>query len=321
MGAQPQHEDDGAEHQHDGQHGEEGARADALHGGGKRSLDRGAEALRLDLLVGIGLHRRHGVEDFACQRGSVGDAVLRIARELAHAAPEQHDGHDHRDQQAEDDGGQLGAGHEQHHQAAQEQQGVAQGQRNAGADHGLDQGGVGGQARQHFAGLGGLEELGALVDHVAVDGAADVGGDAFAQPGHHVEARRGRDPEHGRHAEQREEGGVDVADAVLAGGGAEAEVDHLLEGGGDGQGGAGREQQGDAGKGELAAVRTQEGQQALEGGEAALGGRRGGGGAGGTLGHRGACCCSVSWFIVSCRARSRSSRGSHDRQARRRARR
>ena len=57
-----------------------------------------------------------------------------------------------------------------------------------GTDHGLHQRGVGGQARQHLTGLGGLEKLGALLHHMGVHGIAQVGGDALPEPGHHVEA-------------------------------------------------------------------------------------------------------------------------------------
>jgi hypothetical protein len=56
----------------------------------------------------------------------------------------------------------------------------------------------------------------------------------------------------------------------MPGGGAEAVVDHLLEGIGNRQGGAGRDQQGDPGQHELAAVGFQEGQQAAQGGERAF---------------------------------------------------
>jgi hypothetical protein len=50
------------------------------------AFDRVAEALRFDFLVGEGLHGGHGVEDFAGHGRGVGHAVLRIARQLAHAA-------------------------------------------------------------------------------------------------------------------------------------------------------------------------------------------------------------------------------------------
>jgi hypothetical protein len=52
---------------------------------------------------------------------------------------------------------------------------------------------------------------GLLAGPRGVDRAADVGGDALAQPGHHVEARRGGHAQHRGDPEQGQEGGVDVA--------------------------------------------------------------------------------------------------------------
>ena len=50
-----------------------------------------------------------------------------------------------------------------------------------------------------------LEELRALPHHVRVDRVAQVGGDALAEPAHHVEARRREHAERDADAEQREE--------------------------------------------------------------------------------------------------------------------
>ena len=74
-----------------------------------------------------------------------------------------------------------------------------------GADHGLHQRRVGGQARQHFAGLRGFEELRALPQHVGIDRVAQVGRDALAQPAHHVEARRREQAQRHGDGEQRQE--------------------------------------------------------------------------------------------------------------------
>ena len=112
---------------------------------------------------------------------------------------------------------------------------------------------------------------GLCVDHVAVDGAADVGGDALAQPGHHVKARGGGQRQHGGHAEQRQEGAcrrwprwprrlpAPKPRSIIC-----------LNAYGNRQRGAGGDDQRNAGQHELAAVRAQEGQQALQGGEAAF---------------------------------------------------
>jgi hypothetical protein len=70
------------------------------------------------------------------------------------------------------------------------------------ADDGLDQRGVGREARQHLAGLRGLEEHRALLEHTAVDRVADVRRHAFAQPAHRIEARRREKPQRHGHREE-----------------------------------------------------------------------------------------------------------------------
>jgi hypothetical protein len=94
---------------------------------------------------------------------------------------------------------------DQHAERADAHHQVAQPQRERGTHHRLHQRRVGGQARQHLAGLRRLEELRALFEHVGVDGVAQVRRDAFAQPADHVEARGGEQSQRDRHAEQREE--------------------------------------------------------------------------------------------------------------------
>ena len=96
-------------------------------------------------------------------------------------------------------------GDDQHRQRADAHHRVAQAHRQARADDRLHQRRVGGQARQHLAGLRRLEELGALPDDVGVDRVAQVGGDALAEPAHHVEARRREHAERHADREQREE--------------------------------------------------------------------------------------------------------------------
>ncbi len=59
--------------------------------------------------------------------------------------------------------------------------------------------------RQHLAGLRGFEEFRALLDDVGVDGVAQVGGDALAQPADHVEARRREHAQRRADGKQRQE--------------------------------------------------------------------------------------------------------------------
>ena len=138
----------------------------------------------------VALHHRNRVQHLGGDRARVGHAVLAGAREPAHAAAEperrQHDQH----QDAEHLRHHYRVGDDQHGHRADAHHRVAQAHRQARADHGLHQRRVGRQARQHLAGLRGLEELRALAHDVRIDGVAQVGGDALAEPADHVEARR-----------------------------------------------------------------------------------------------------------------------------------
>ena len=93
----------------------------------------------------------------------------------------------------------LRVGDRQEREAAHDQQHVAQRLGDAGADHGLDDAGVGGQAREHLAGARDLEEARREMQDVAVDVAAQVGHDPLAEPGHQIGAQEGRDREHDDH--------------------------------------------------------------------------------------------------------------------------
>ena len=76
---QPQHEHDGAEDagNHAGRH--QRAHANATDRGAKAALDRVVVALRLVTLMGEGLHRGNGIENFTGHGGGIGDTVLRFA--------------------------------------------------------------------------------------------------------------------------------------------------------------------------------------------------------------------------------------------------
>ena len=112
-------------------------------------------------LLRIGLHRRHGVEDFARQGRGVGDPVLGFARELLDLAADGEDGQRQQGHQAQIEGEQIEAGDGQHDHAADELEQAAQAHRNGTADHGLDQRRVAGQPRQHFARSAGSRRIAA----------------------------------------------------------------------------------------------------------------------------------------------------------------
>jgi hypothetical protein len=123
----------------------------------------------------------------------VGDGLARAELRTERPEDQRNDDERHGD---EDERGEFDAGDEQHRQAAHHHQHIAQGDRDAGADGGLDQRRVGGQARQNFARARDLEEGGAQAQNVGVERLADVGDDAFADPGDEIEADCGRKAEH-----------------------------------------------------------------------------------------------------------------------------
>jgi hypothetical protein len=116
--ADPEHERDGAEDQHRGDRSQRRAHARALHRRIEGVLDRRAEAVGVQGLEREGLHRLDGVQRLVGEAAGVGDAVLRGARELAHAPPEDDERHDQQRNQHDDDGGELQARHREHDQAA-----------------------------------------------------------------------------------------------------------------------------------------------------------------------------------------------------------
>ena len=77
----------------------------------------------------------------------------------------------------------------QHTQRTQSHDAIAQTHAQGRAHHGLYQGGIGTQARQHLTGWGVFKKCGTLLQHPVVDGLAQVGRDALTQPAHHVEPR------------------------------------------------------------------------------------------------------------------------------------
>ena len=145
--ADPQHEDDGAHHRGDDQHGHCRAHARAPDRGNEARFRAAGEALGFLRLLRIGLHRRHGVEYLAGQRRSVGDLVLRFARQLLHPAADGEDWQHQQGHQPEVQREQIEAGDRQHDHAADKLEQAAQAHRNGAADHGLDQRGVARQPR------------------------------------------------------------------------------------------------------------------------------------------------------------------------------
>ena len=237
----------------------------AAAGGLEGVFGGGVEALRLAVLLRVALHHGDGVEHLGSDGAGVGHPVLAGAAELAHAAAEVQAGQHHQHQDAHHLRHHIGVGDDQHADGAQAHHAVAQTQAQAGADDGLHQRGVGGQAAEHLAGLGGLEELRALPQHMAVDGVAQVGRDALAQPAHHVEARRREHAERRTHREQRQEMLAQRHDARAGLGRHQALVDQRAQRHRKHQRRARRQHQEQPGQRDAPAVGPHEGRQPGEG--------------------------------------------------------
>ena len=78
----------------------------------------------------------------------------------------------------------------QHGQSTHTHDGIAQAHGQRTAHHGLNQGGVGHQPADDFASGRGFKKRGALLENVAVNRIAQIGGDAFTQPADCEKARR-----------------------------------------------------------------------------------------------------------------------------------
>ena len=192
------------------------ARAGAPDRGGEGLLVGLREARRLGRLLRKLCTTGIGVQHFACDalvsamRSWLARESRRTRRPISIAGSD--------DQRDDPDDGQHHSrvGRDQHRDAADEQHGVAQAHRDAGADRGLD------DRRCRWSAATALRRSSAiskncraLRQHVGVDGAAQVGRHALADPGHHEEARGGEDAERGRHDEERAEVAAD-RDQLLA---------------------------------------------------------------------------------------------------------
>ena len=220
------------------------------------------ETLRFTGFSGVTLHHRDGVQHLGGHGAGVGHAILAGPRELAHPTPQGHAGPNHQHQKTNDLQHQHGVAVDQHQQGACAHHQIAQAHGERGAHHGLHQRGVVREARQHFARLRGLKKRRALLQHMAIDRVAHIGGDALTQPGHRVKTHGGKHRQSRRHQEQLRKLTCQLGAAVWA---AQALVDEQAQRPGESQRGASRQQQEQAGQGNAAFVRFDEGQQAGEG--------------------------------------------------------
>ena len=119
-------------------------------------------------------------------------------------------------------GRQPRARHHHHGAGADEQHEIAQGHRHRRADRGLDLRGVGGEPRDHLAGLGLVEKVGGERGEMGEHVAAQIGDDTLAERGDQEVARRARQRQQRRDGDHHQKVAVDQLDAARG----EAEVDH-----------------------------------------------------------------------------------------------
>ena len=150
----------------------------------------------------MALHHGDGVEHLGRHGTGVGHPVLAGTRQAPHPAAKPHTGQHNQHQHRDDLDHQPRPHPHQHEQSTRAHHRIAQAHGQRRADHGLHQGGVGAQSRQHLAGLGGFKKRGALLQHMGVDGLSHIGGDALAQPAHHIKARRRKNGQGHRHREK-----------------------------------------------------------------------------------------------------------------------
>ena len=226
MRAEPQHGDDAAENEEDGERRQKRARQGGVARRGEGVLDAACEAVGGAALQRIGLHGAHAADRFGREGRSIGEAVLRETRLAAHPAAEEHERqHDHRDG-GEDQAGKPRARHHHHRGRAEEEHEVPERDRGAGADGGLDLRGVGGEPRGDVAGARLVEEGGREPHQMGEEVAAEIGDDPLAERHHQVEAGGAGEREQPGEHDQRDEGAVH--EAGIAGG--EADVDHAPDG-------------------------------------------------------------------------------------------
>ena len=96
--------------------GERRTHARAADRGGEAVLHRLAIAFALQLLQGERLHRLNRVQGLAREPAGVGDAILRGARQAAHAPADDDERHDHHRNQHQHDAHEFRAGEPEHHE-------------------------------------------------------------------------------------------------------------------------------------------------------------------------------------------------------------
>ena len=214
LGTHPEHDDHAGEDEEDCNRREDRPRLYRVAGGLKGAFDRGAETMPRQRLVGKGLQHAHRADQLRGIGGGVRERILRHARATAHRAAEAVERqHDHRDG-GEHKRGEPRTGDDHHRRRADEQHRVAQGDRNRGADRGLDLSRVGAEPRNQLAAFR-LVEIGKRErNEMAEYSLAQVGDDALAQCGDEIKSGGARQREHRDDGDHDREVAVDQVRAL-----------------------------------------------------------------------------------------------------------
>ena len=205
LGADPQHQIHGSEHDQNDRDGQPAAGHHLAHGRAERVLHRFRKAGAVQVFVVEGLDGLDRVQAFARVGANIGDAVLGGPGHFAHhPAKDQHRNEDE-GQEQEHQPSQFGTCERQRPGATHENQKIAQSNGDAGADDRLNEGGVGGQPRHHFTSAGDFEKLQRQADNPGVDSGPDIGHDSFAQPRNQIVAHEcglGQNQDHTEHRQK-----------------------------------------------------------------------------------------------------------------------
>ena len=244
--AHPGDSDHAARDQENHQRGQPRAHGDPAPRDPIGLLDRLPAMRQRIRLGGECLHDKNFLQHLADDSRRIRDPVLALPRQTAEAAAQQHQRCHHRRHEEGDQDGEFGTRHQHHRRRTDQQEYVAERDRDGGVDGTLHHRHIGGQSRDHLAGTHRLEEGRAHPQQMVEQPPAQVRNQPLADHADEIEAGRGRQREGPGHRQQGEKVAVDQGSIAIA----ETVIDDPAEGDREGE----REEcggnQGDSGGGE-----------------------------------------------------------------------